>query len=246
MVLTVYAPEKPEQGRQLADRLGVPMTDSPDAPLYLRLDDQGLTLVGGKLELRGDFTGLLPRLKPNNLQGEMLCKAAKLKNFPGTPVAVDATAGMGEDAFLLAASGFTVHLFEYDPVIAALLSDALERAKQDPVLGPIAARMTLHPEDSIQALQDLPFLPDVVVLDPMFPARQKSGLIKKKFQLLQQLERPCGDEEALLAAAIAAKPRKIVIKRPAKGPNLAGKKPSYSLDGKAIRYDCLVLPRSGE
>jgi 16S rRNA (guanine1516-N2)-methyltransferase len=241
--LTVYAPEYPEQGAKLAQHLGVPMSDSQDAALYLRLDEQGLALVGGKLELRGDFTQLLPRLKPNNLQGEMLVKAAKLKNFPGTPVAVDATAGMGEDAFLLAASGFQVHLYEYDPVIAALLGDALVRAKNDPSLGPIAARMTLHEEDSIQALQKLPFLPDVVVLDPMFPARQKSGLIKKKFQLLQQLERPCGDEEALLSAAIAAKPRKIVIKRPAKGPNLAGRKPSYSLDGKAIRYDCLVLPR---
>jgi 16S rRNA (guanine1516-N2)-methyltransferase len=243
MELTVYAPERQEQGRALAEHLHVPMTEEPTGPLYVRLDEQGLTLVGGKLELRGDFTGLIPRLKQGNLQGEMLVKAAKLKSFSGTPVAVDATAGMGEDAFLLAAAGFQVHLYEYDPVIAALLSDALERAKQDPVLCPIASRMTLHEEDSIQALQKLPFLPDVVVLDPMFPARQKSGLIKKKFQLLQQLERPCGDEEALLEAAIAARPRKIVIKRPAKGPHLAGKKPSYSLDGKAIRYDCLVLPR---
>ncbi|MBQ4243593.1 MAG: class I SAM-dependent methyltransferase, partial [Clostridia bacterium] len=36
-------------------------------------------------------------------------------------------------------------------------------------------------------------------------------------------------------------PHKIVIKRPLKGPFLAGRKPDYSLQGKAIRYDCIVL-----
>lgn len=41
-------------------------------------------------------------------------------------------------------------------------------------------------------------------------------------------------------AAIAAGPRKVVIKRPAKGPYLAGIKPNYSIDGKAVRYDCIV------
>ena len=102
--------------------------------------------------------------------------------------------------------------------------------------------MQLFEEDSLTALPQLPAVPDVILLDPMFPERQKSALIKKKFQLLQKLERPCGDENALVNAAIAAHPRKVVIKRPLKGPYLANRKPSYSLKGKAIRYDCLVLP----
>ena len=77
----------------------------------------------------------------------------------------------------------------------------------------------------------------------MFPERTKSGLVKKKFQLLHRLEAPADDEEALLAAAIAARPQRIVIKRPLKGPYLAGRKPSYTLSGKKIRYDCIALPR---
>ena len=71
----------------------------------------------------------------------------------------------------------------------------------------------------------------------------KSALVKKKFQLLHHLERPCEDEESLLQAAILARPRKIVIKRPLKGSFLAGRKPDYSLKGKAIRYDVLVFAR---
>ena len=48
-------------------------------------------------------------------------------------------------------------------------------------------------------------------------------------------------EAELLDAALAARPRKVVIKRPPKGPYLAGKKPSYSLTGKAVRYDVIAL-----
>ncbi len=76
----------------------------------------------------------------------------------------------------------------------------------------------------------------------MFPEKTKSALAKKKFQLLHQLELPCENEESLLDAAIAASPRRIVIKRPLKGPFLAGRKPDFTLRGKAIRYDCILLP----
>ena len=125
-------------------------------------------------------------------------------------------------------------------MIFALLSDALERAKKDPETAPIASRMTLFSGDSIPALPTLTPHPDVVLLDPMFPERTKSALVKKKFQLLHQLERPCENEAALLDAALAARPKRIVIKRPAKGPYLAGVKPSYSLSGSAVRFDCVV------
>lgn len=51
----------------------------------------------------------------------------------------------------------------------------------------------------------------------MFPERTKSAAVKKKFQLLHHLEQPCADEETLVEAALAARPRKVVIKRPVKG-----------------------------
>ena len=235
-----------EAAELLAKRLNTAMTqdkrEAEQADLMLRMDSDGLALVGGTLVLRGDFTRMMPRLKTGNLQRELLIKAAKRKGMDGTPTAIDATAGLGEDSLLLAAAGFSVRLYEYDPVIAALLKDTLRRAADVPELAPVVGRMQVLEENSLTALPQLEDAPDVIFLDPMFPERQKSALIKKKFQLLQQLERPCSDEDALVNAAIAAHPRKIVIKRPLKGPYLAGIKPSYSLKGKAIRYDCLVLP----
>ena len=206
---------------------------------------EGLTLVGHDgLELRGDFARLLPRLRPSALRGELLVRAARVKGVP-SPRVVDATAGLGEDSFLLAAAGFTVTLYERDAVIAALLSDALERAQRDEDLCEIARRMTLVEGDGEAALRAMKASPetspDVVYLDPMFPERRKSAAVKKKLQLMQLLEQPCVDEREFLDAAFEASPRKIVVKRPAKGPHLANVKPSYALAGKAVRFDVYVL-----
>ena len=205
----------------------------------LVLTDEGLALSDGKNTVRGDFSRLLPRLRRGNLTRELLVRAVKIKGIDH-PLVADATAGLGEDSFLLAAAGCRVLLFEYDPVIADLLADALERANRDPETAEIAARMTLIRGDSIPALPKLDPAPDAILLDPMFPERTKSALVKKKFQLLHQLERPCENEAALLDAALTACPKRIVIKRPAKGPYLAGVKPSYSLTGSAVRFDCIV------
>ena len=194
------------------------------------------------MELRGDFTRMLPRLRQGRLQQELLVRAARVRGVEA-PTAVDCTAGLGEDSLLLAAAGFRVTLFERDQTIAALLADAMERAVEEPQLADAVGRMTLVGGDSITSLAELDFAPDVIYLDPMFPARTKSAAVKKKFQLLHHLEQPCEEEEALVSAALAACPRKVVIKRPAKGPQLAGMKPSYSIAGKAVRYDVLVPPR---
>lgn len=213
------------------------------AGLELRRDAEGLALVGDGMVLRADLMRLLPRLRADRLGRELLVRAARVRGS-AAPTVVDATAGLGEDALLLAAAGFTVTMFERDSVIAALLRDALDRAADKPQLKDIVERMTLVEGDSVSGLGALGFSPDVVFLDPMFPERTKSAAVKKKFQLLHHLELPCEDEEGLLDAALAVQPRKVVIKRPAKGPWLAGVKPSHSLAGKAVRYDVIVPPPS--
>lgn len=222
----------------MSDAAPVSALDLP-AGLELRRDERGLSLVGDGMELRGDFTKLLPRLRQDRVARELLVRAARIKGV-AQPTAIDATAGLGEDSLLLAAAGFDVTLCERDPVIAALLADTLERAAQDTRLAAFAARMRLVEGDAIVTLGQLDEAPDVVFLDPMFPEKRKNAATNKKLQLFRQLERPCEDEEALMTAALAACPRKVVIKRPLKGPYLAGVKPSSSLAGKVVRYDVVV------
>ena len=237
-----------DEGRALADRLGVRMCASAEeatCPLVLRRGAEALTLAREGMSLTADFAGMLKRAAQNNLAHELLVKAARVKTpLEGRirPLAVDATAGLGEDSFLLAAAGFDVVMYESDPVIAALLADALARAATDDRLAPIVSRMRLVEADSVAALRDWSGpRPDVVYLDPMFPSRTKSAAVKKKFQVIHGLEEPCKDPAGMMEAARAARPRKIVVKRPVKGPLLADAKPSHQVSGKAVRYDCYVL-----
>ena len=184
----------------------------PPEGLSLERVDGALTLVSDDgLSMCGDFTRELRRLRPANVSRELLVRAARVRGCDH-PRALDATAGMGEDSLLLAAAGFDVTLYEHDPVIAALLADALERAAAVPELAPVVARMTLVRGDSVAAMRALadgdagaPDRPDVVLLDPMFPERRKSASVKKKAQLLQRLERPAQDEAAMLDAAARAR-----------------------------------------
>ena len=242
LTLVCLAPERLEEAERLAAHLELDLAETalPDRTALV-LDADGLSLRRGSLSVRGDFTRMLPRLREQNLRGELLVRSVKGRGGARQMRIVDATAGLGEDAILLAATGHSVHLFEQNPVIAAMLRDALDRAACEPALAEIVGRMSLTEGDSVVGLHRLDETPDAVVLDPMFPARKKSGLIGKKLQLLQVLERPCADEEALLQAAIDADPAKIIIKRPLKGPWLAGRKPSYALTGKAIRYDVIAF-----
>ncbi len=210
--------------------------------LRLKLDAEGLCLQWEDQVLRGDYTRMLPRLKGNAVAAELLYKAARVKGAQRPLRAVDATAGLGEDSLILAAAGFQVELYERNPVMYELLLDTLERAARVPELAPIVQRMHLHKGDSILAMAALPEPPDVILLDPMFPERQKSALVKKKLQMIQKLELPCMDEGELMKAAMLAKPGKLVVKRPPKGPYLAGLKPDHSIEGKAVRFDCLVSP----
>lgn len=228
-----------DMAEAFARRIGAEISEKPGPKLTILFHAKGVSLTGYGLSYQGDFENMLHRVTNGRLQHEMLVRAAK-SDKPGRK-AIDATAGMGEDAFLLAAQGYEVTLFEQNPVIAVLLKDALRRAKKHPVLKDIASRMNLVQDNSVEGMSKLLDPVDVIYLDPMFPARQKSSLINKKLQLIQKLEPPCSAETELFDAAIKTRPSKIIVKRPLKSEFLAERKPSYTLSGKAIRYDCYTL-----
>lgn len=222
-----------------AGKNGLIIKEQPGEELTVLFDEKGISLTGYGLSYQGDFESMLHRVTNGRLSHEMLVRAAKTAQTE--PKGIDATAGMGEDAFLLAAYGYEMTLYEQNPVVAVLLKDALRRAKKHPDIKEIAERMHLVEGDSVQELAAHTETADLIYLDPMFPGRQKSGLINKKLQLIQKLEPPCSAEKELFEAALSVKPTKIIVKRPLKSPFLAEKRPTYELKGKAIRYDCYSL-----
>uniref|UniRef100_UPI0018E065C1 class I SAM-dependent methyltransferase n=1 Tax=Marinimicrobium alkaliphilum TaxID=2202654 RepID=UPI0018E065C1 len=244
------------EAQALATQLGLDFypsaaTELPgEVALALLCDAQGWALqpTGCKAPgaVRVDFAGgaVDHRRRFGGGKGQMIAKAVGLK--AGVyPRVLDATAGLGRDAFVLASLGCQVELFERSPVVATLLADGLARAyaEGDSELRGIVARMTLHAQDARSALADWtqPWRPDVVYLDPMFPERQKSAQVKKEMALFHDLVGRDDDAGDLLAPALALAHYRVVVKRPRKAPFLAGVEPGYQLAGKTSRYDIYPL-----
>ena len=230
------------QAQALAERLGLPLQVA-EAQMALQLGESGLQLVelGPQAPgpVRVDFVegALAHRRQFGGGSGQMIAKAVGVA--PGVrPRILDATAGLGRDAFVLASLGCEVLLIERQPLIAALLTDGLERAGREPEVAPLVARMRLLQGDAIALLaawDEAP--PQVIHLDPMFPHRDKSALVKKEMRLFRPLVGDDDDAPALLAAALQLASHRVVVKRPRKAPPIDGPAPGYALEGKSSRYD---------
>ncbi len=191
------------------------------------------------------------RLKFGGGKGQMIAKAVGL-NKGVTPKILDATAGLGRDAFVLASLGCQVTMLERSALIAELLRGALV---EEPTVNAgsyeggqavqeILGRMALIECDASQWLQSKSEpVADVIYLDPMYPHREKSSLVKKEMRLFQTLVGEDLDDEELLAAALDKALYRVVVKRPRKGDAIKGKKPSLQLRGKSCRYDIYTLRR---
>lgn len=236
------------QARSLSSELALPYLgivrpkDVRQAHALLFLDENGLCIqVAGKGApgpVRAEFvTGKMGyRREHGGGAGQLVARAAGLQKTKAGLHVLDATAGLGQDAFVLASLGCSVSLFERNPVIHALLADGLARAALNMDCAPIVARMTLHAGSSIDWLDNAGGA-DVIYLDPMFPHRDKSALVKKEMQVFRTIVGDDDDSETLLNAALAAARYRVVVKRPRKAPAIHGPKPGTQIEGKSSRYD---------
>ncbi|MGC1182689.1 class I SAM-dependent methyltransferase [Legionella sp.] len=147
---------------------------------------------------------------------------------------IDATAGWGRDAAVLATFGAEVLMLERHPVIAALLADALlQRTEFDKK----QMHLSLYVGDSCSFLNTLKEkeYPDVIYIDPMHPERNKSALVKKDMQALQQMIGADKDVLKLIHLAIRRVKQKVVVKWPQKTKSLLPA--NASIEGKTVRFD---------
>ena len=234
--------------QQTAAKWGLVYRDHIDSGLALVQQVSHLELrqldepkVGGVIV---DFTSdaLTFRRLHGGGKKEAIARAIGLKGIDSLRV-LDATAGLGRDAFVLASLGCVVDMIERSPVVAALLHDGLRRAASDGELSVwLPANMRLFHGVATDLLADWPHTkPDVVYLDPMFPHRKKNAAVKKEMRLFQQLLGPDEDADLLLEPALALAKKRVVVKRPSGAPFLAGKKPQIEMLGKANRFDVYLI-----
>lgn len=246
VAVTWLSSELESSARTLAERLRLPLANELPQPveLLLQLGDDGLSLQSTAADAPGavrvDFVegALAHRRQFGGGAGQMVARAVGVRGAI-RPSVLDATAGLGRDAFVLAALGCEVTLIERQPVIAALLADGLQRAQQAAgEVAEIAARMRLLHGDAIELMgQWAGPAPQVIHLDPMFPHRQKSALVKKEMRLFRPLAGDDLDAPQLLVAALQLASHRVAVKRPRKAPAIDGPAPSAELAGQSSRYD---------
>jgi len=242
------------QVRELAESLCVPFLglvkpkQVKNAALLLYSDDQGLCLQltgkGAPGPVRAEFVSGKAgyRREHGGGTGQLIAKAVGLKKTRQPLHVVDATAGLGQDAFVLASLGCRMTLFERSPVVHAILADGLARASLNEQCADITGRMQLEAGDSLDWLQRSdPDSVDVIYLDPMFPHRDKSALVKKEMQVFRQVVGDDDDSDALLEAALAIARYRVVVKRPRKAEPLNGPPVTTRVEGKSSRYDVYSL-----
>lgn len=154
------------------------------------------------------------------------------------PTIIDATAGLGQDAFVLAGLGCEVQCFEQQPILAALLADGISRAKNaETWLVEIISRLKLVQGQAELLLASAKA--DIVYLDPMYPHTQnrKHAKVKKGMQMFRLFPGTTSNEKTLLKAALKSAIDRVVVKRPDWANPLAELAPSYVIPGKNHRYD---------
>jgi 16S rRNA (guanine1516-N2)-methyltransferase len=180
---------------------------------------------------------LLYRQKFGGGRQQPIARALGLKKGI-TPHVIDATTGFGRDAFVLASLGCHVHMLERHPVIHALLEDGLRRlALSADTTSPLVNALRLSHTDAREWLSSTAEPVDTVYLDPMYPHRTKSALVKKEMRVLRQLVGDDLDVAVLLDTALRTARQRVVVKRPKSAPVIGAVTPSYCVESKNTRYD---------
>ncbi len=245
-----------DQAGELAKRLGLPlargfrdphplhlMVTGQDAALprlELRVAEAGHPLAGGH-DVAADLASLDITSSAGRRLNTPLLKAVGIKRGKAyRPTVLDATAGLGEDAWLLAAAGCTVTAVERQPIVHALLGNALARART--AAPDVADRLALLPcQDAAAALADsAEGAFDVVLLDPMFPGSRKA-MERKAMRVLRMLAGDDEDAQGLWPAAARVARRRVVVKRPRKAPTFGPHPPTVTHQGRGFRFDVYAV-----
>ncbi|WP_289394332.1 class I SAM-dependent methyltransferase [Mannheimia haemolytica] len=241
MIQLINETQQHDKFRQICDKWQ--LVEDKSSPLALVLTEERLELRKldepklGAIAVNFVDGTMAHRRKFGGGRGEAVAKAVGIKG-DYLPTVIDATAGLGRDAFVLAAVGCKVLLVERNPIVAALLEDGLNRAYQDVEIGSfMQERMILADVRDISQLDPQSQMAEVVYLDPMYPHKQKSALVKKEMRVFQHLVGADLDSDSFFLPAKELAKKRVVVKRPDYAPFLAEQKPDFSHTTKNHRFD---------
>jgi len=238
LLITVLDDQCLPLAQQLAQKINLPLqlpndrtdTTQCDKTWQLQTGEHTLRVVRPDgLAMSVDFINSKAqrRSNENDILQQPLSKALGIKTFQKRnerlPTVVDGTAGLGQDAWLIARLGCKITLIEQSPVLGALLDFALQQALKHPEYESTAQLLSIKNTNAAQYLIDHTDIgADIVYLDPMYPARRKQALVKKEMQLLHDLVGPDNNGPDLLTNALKHARYRVIVKRPKGAATLTG------------------------
>lgn len=219
-----------DKAQALAKQLNFVLDKHANSCLFVSEDKLALK-IPGFLPISVDLTSAFWSKRKSEGKKQGLVRACK----PCTELKIiDATAGWGRDAAVLASFGAEVLMIERHPVMVSLLSDALLRRSE---LDQQPMHLSLFAGDAFSYLNLLEeqHYPDVIYIDPMHPERSKSALVKKEMQVLQQMIGTDDDARELIELAIMRTKQRVVVKWPQKSKSLLPV--NAQVGGKTVRFD---------
>jgi 16S rRNA (guanine1516-N2)-methyltransferase len=254
MTFIAISPSSPSllpQATALAAKLGLPITQPQnpksitDYTAILIISENGISLqecgekASGAISVDFVSGAAAHRRKFGGGKGQSIAKAIGLQSLKN-PYVIDATAGLGRDGFVLASLGCRVHMIERSPIVFTLLEDGIARALENEEIRHIVKNMSVTNENGLQWLTNTKESPDVIYLDPMFPERGKTALVKKEMRIFKQIVGTDTDAGLLLEPALAKAKYRVVVKRPRLAPTINEIAPTFQLEGKSNRFDVYV------
>jgi 16S rRNA (guanine1516-N2)-methyltransferase len=201
-----------------------------------------------------------------------LIKAVSIKQKPkNETVVLDATTGLGKDAYIISTFGFQMIWIERNPLLYELLKDGYERCMEQYSSGTLddqieqQKKQQQHKYLYCQTVQQILNMDardyrsdssvDVVYLDPMFTSESihKKATPKKEMQTLRSLLHDTNLSEIeqqrieereldqLVTWALSVATSKVILKRPKTAPKHPLVSHSYA-ESDNIRYDAILPP----
>jgi 16S rRNA (guanine1516-N2)-methyltransferase len=201
------------------------------------------------LELRppGEATrvGIRARFPPDASIARSGARTPLAKAFGNKITTVfDLTAGLGGDAYRLAAAGYHVRAWERHPVVFALLTSgwgacvAKHRVPEE-----IVPRISFRWAEASEATRAFEGSDVGAYFDPMYPPpKRSSALPKRPLQVLRDLLRDDeGPEPVELVHSACERLPRVVVKRPHHAPPIVPDA-RFAVETKLVRFDVYLNP----
>ncbi len=207
----------------------------------LTLHESGLALALGEKLLSLEWSRVLSHLRRQKLgtEGDLFAKALRPKGGEFIESVLDLTCGTGRDTLHLYALGLKVVALERDPYLFLLAHFEVIKLGLEEI-------SVVHAEAREFLVGCGNF--DIVYFDPMYEeasaAKKRKAAPRKEMQLFYEyfshpLSYKHSDElsdlQQIIELATYKARRRVIVKRPIKGPSL--KKAPYCYTGKSTRYD---------